>query len=118
MLCFFIALQAMAPFIHAHAGAVQLSHAGFLHVHQAAHGDAAWHVAAADEHGAEVEVAQGVPARNDSLGSPTDVSALVAVAQPPRVDAAKHARAGLPAPPPRPTQPAHTLPHALAPPHA
>lgn len=119
MLCFFVALQAMAPFIHAHAGAVRLDHAGFLHVHQGVHNDAAWHVVAMDEHGAEVEVAQGVPARNERLGLSADAPATAP--QPPRVEAATHAEAGLPAPmppPPRPTQPAHTLPHALAPPHA
>ncbi len=118
MLWFFVALQTMAPFIHAHAGAVQLNHAGFLHVHQGAHGDAAWHVVAADEHGAEVEVAQGMPLRNDTP--------VPAVPQPPyaglslpHTAAAARPGAGLPAPPPlHLALPDHTLPHALAPPLA
>lgn len=38
--------------------------AGFLHVHQGVHSDATWHVMAADEHDAEVDVAQGMPLRN------------------------------------------------------
>ena len=115
MLWFFVALQTMAPFIHAHAGAVQLKHAGFLHVHQGAHTDASWHVMTADEHGAEVEVAQGMPLRND-----TPVTAppapLVARLTPPRVEVAARPGTGLPAPPLHRALPDHTLPHALAPP--
>ena len=117
MLWFFVALQTMAPFIHAHAGAVQLNHAGFLHVHQGVHGDAAWHVAA-DEHGAEVEVAQGMPLRSDTPA--TTVPAPLAAGLPlPHAGAAAHPGAGLPAPPPlHLALPDHTLPHALAPPLA
>jgi len=117
MLWFFVALQTMAPFIHAHAGAVQLNHAGFLHVHQGAHGDDAWHVAT-DEHGAEVEVAQGMPLRNDTPA--TTVPAPLAASLPlPHADAAARPGAGLPAPPPlHLALPDHTLPHALAPPLA
>lgn len=56
MLGFFVALQTIAPFIHAHAGAVQLNHASFQHVHQGVHGDAAWHVQAGNtvKHGASL----------------------------------------------------------------
>lgn len=117
MLWFFVALQTMAPFIHAHAGAVQLNHAGFLHVHQGVHSDAAWHVAA-DEHGAEVEVAQGMPVRNDTPA--TTVPAALAASLPlQHAAAAARPAAGLPAPPPlHLALPEHTLPHALAPPLA
>jgi hypothetical protein len=118
MLWFFVALQTMAPFIHAHAGAVQLSHAGFLHVHQGVHSDAAWHVVAADQHGAEVEVAQGMPQRSDTLT--TTAPPPLAVNLPlPHAAAAARPGAGLPAPPPlHRALPDHTLPHALAPPLA
>jgi hypothetical protein len=78
MLWFFVALQTMAPFVHAHAGAVQLTHPGFLHVHQGVQTDAAWHVTAADAHGAQTEVAQGMPLRDDTLGTMADVPDLVA----------------------------------------
>lgn len=118
MLWFFVALQTMAPFIHAHAGAVQLNHAGFLHLHQGVHSDAAWHVTAADEHGVEVEVAQGMPLRHDTpaAAAPAPLAARLTL---PRVAVAAHPGAGLPAPPPlHLALPDHTLPHALAPPSA
>lgn len=119
MLCLFVALQAMTPFIHAHAGAVQLDHAGFLHVHQDAHGDAAWHVVAAGEHGAEVEVAQGMPLRHDSRVAVAEAPAMTSSPALLRVDAIERLGAGVPAPPPpRLALPDHTLPHALAPPFA
>jgi len=115
MLWFFVALQTMAPFIHAHAGAVQLNHAGFLHVHQGAHGNDAWHVAT-DEHGAEVEVAQGMPLRNDT---PATTVPAPPAARLPHATAAARPGAGLPAPPPlHQALPDHTLPYALAPPLA
>jgi len=118
MLWFFVALQAMAPFIHAHAGAVQLNHAGFLHAHQGMHSDASWHVMAADEHGAEVEVAQGMPLRNDAPATAAAHAPLAAMTLP-RVDVAARPGSGLPAPPPlHLALPDHTLPHALAPPSA
>ena len=118
MLWFFVALQAMTPFIHAHAGAVQLSHAGFLHVHQGVHSDAAYHVIAADEHGAEVEVAQGMPLRNSTLGSAAEAP-LAMILTLPHADMTERPATGLPAPPPLYLAPPdHTLPHALAPPLA
>jgi hypothetical protein len=118
MLWFFVALQAMAPFIHAHAGAVQLNHAGFLHVHEGVHGDAAYHAMATAEHGEEVGVAQGAPHRHHSLDAVE--AALPAVPLPlPRVAPASWPGAGLPAPPPfHLTSPADALPHATAPPAA
>jgi hypothetical protein len=118
MFWFFVAVQAMAPFIHAHAGAVQLGHTDFLHVHQGAHGDAAWHVTAQDEHGAEIEVAQGMPLRNDM--SPTAVPAPLAASPAlPRASEAACPGAGSPAPPPLcRVRTDHAFPYALAPPAA
>ena len=118
MFWFFIALQAMTPFIHAHAGAVHLKHANFLHLHQGGHGDAAYHALAADEHGAEVEVAQGMPLRNelpDAAGAAPLILRLALLC----TDGMQQPGTGLPAPPAlHLALPAHTLPHALAPPFA
>jgi hypothetical protein len=117
MLWFFIALQAMVPFIHAHAGAVQLNHSGFLHLHQGVHTDAAYHAVAADNHGVEIDVADGGPLRIAALdvagaALPTTSLALPRAVPPPRPDA------GLPAPPPRSAPLPHMLSQALAPPVA
>lgn len=117
MLWFVFVLQTMTPFIHAHAGAMQLNHGGFLHLHQGVHEDAIYPMASSDEHGAEVDVAQGMPVRQAALD-------LADTAAPPRVRAilapaasACRPGAGLPAPPAQYlTPPDHTLPHALAPP--
>lgn len=117
MLWFFVALQAMTPFIHAHAGAVQLNHGGLLHVHQGLHTDAIYHAIATHEHGAEVEVAQGVPARKTSLdASSVDLSVLVnSMAL--YLGASERTCAVLPDPPLfHPTSPDHARPLALAPP--
>ena len=114
MLWFLIALLAMTPFIHAHAGVVQLNHVDFLHVHQSVHNDAAYHTLAADEHGAEFEVAQGRPLRIDPLGTARDVPPEVAL---PCTECVGQPGAGLPAPPEHQrVPPDHTHPHALAPP--
>ena len=114
MLWFLIALQAMTPFIHAHAGALQLNHANFLHLHQGMPGDAAYHALAADEHGAEFEVAQGRPLRIDPLGPPRIVPPAVAL---PCTECVVQSGAGLPAPSEHQrVPPDHTHPHALAPP--
>ena len=117
MLWFFVALQTMAPFIHAHAGTVQLNHGRFLHLHQGVHGDAQSHVMAADQHGTEVEVAQGMRLRNDT---PVAAARLATnVASPILVVAERRPGAGLPAPPPLPPAlPDHAHPYALAPPAA
>jgi hypothetical protein len=123
MLWFFVALQAMTPFIHAHADTVQpgsgyAGHAGSLHVRQCAHGDAACHAIAADEHDAEIEVAQGMPLRNDTPGMVVEVPLAASLTLPP-ADVTERPGAGLPAPPPlHLALPDHTLPHALAPPLA
>lgn len=118
MLLFFVALQTMTPFIHAHAGSVQLNHGGLLHVHQGGHADAAYHAVAAHEHGAEVEVAQGVPARKATLPTSTPVQAVAANPVLQYAEVPKRPSAGVPAPSPHPERPDHTLPHALAPPAA
>ncbi|HEY9146347.1 MAG TPA: hypothetical protein VIN36_06640 [Thiobacillus sp.] len=114
MLWFVIALQALTPFVHAHAGAVQLNHAGWLHVHPGVHGDVTYHAIESSERGEEVEVGQGMPLRHVALAAANaDVPAPVSAARPPT------ARVGtfLPvAPPLHPPLPDHALPHALAPP--
>lgn len=118
--CFVVVLQAMAPFIHAHAGTTHLKHIGFLHLHQGvAHADVHGHAQATDAHGTEVAVSAGLPVRN---GAPA-----VPVERPPA--AAPHASwpvadthacvAGAPAPPAIPqAPPGYTRPPALAPPVA
>lgn len=119
MLWIFVALQAMTPFIHAHAGAVQLSHGGFMHVHQNVHGDAAYHAVASSEHGEEVTVAHGVPPRSGALKAQGAAPLMVSVTMPSLVDMATCPGTGLVAPPPLLlVRPDHTLPHALAPPAA
>ena len=111
-----VALQAMAPFIHAHAGVVQLKHASFMHLPTGVHGDAACHALVADEHGESFEVAQGRPLRLDPLDAASDVQPAVTLSLPRAVRIAQSG-AGLPAPPqPHRVPPEHTHPHALAPP--
>ena len=117
MLWLFIALQAMMPFIHAHAGAVQLNHSGFLHLHQDAHNDVAYHATATSEHGAEVDVAEGRPLRIGAL-DPADAALPTASLALPCVVANHRLGAGLPAPSPPFAPPDHTRPPALAPPAA
>lgn len=117
MFWFFVALQAMTPFIHAHAGAMQLSHGGLLHVHQGPHTDAAYHAIATHEHGAEVEVAQGVAARETALDASGVVLSILVRQVALSLDASERSSATLPAPPILLlTSPDHTLPFALAPP--
>ena len=116
MLWLLVALQAITPFVHAHAGAVQLDHSGFLHAYQGGHGDAVYHASAADEHGAEIGVAHGMPLRSDMLdmGAPLAVGLAL-----PYDHVTERPGAGVPAPPQLfLALPDHTLPHALAPPSA
>jgi len=118
MLWLFVALQAMAPFIHAHAGAVRVDHGGFMHLHQGMHGDVAYHAMAADEHGAEVAVEQGVRLRDSTPDAFAETPPVPSLRW---LRAAMEARPGadFPIPPPLITSPSeHTLPHALAPPAA
>jgi len=112
-----IALQAITPFIHAHAGAAQLKHSGFMHVHTPIRSDIAYQAVSTDDHDADFGVAQGLPLRHAALGAVEDASlCVVSMIQPAadRVDAL-----GVPFPafptgcsPP----PDHALPLALAPP--
>lgn len=116
MLWLFIALQAMAPFIHAHAGTVRLDHTGFMHLHQGSAGDAAWHAVASDAHGTEVAVAAGVPPRPTLAPAHVDGPAM-AVPTPHR-GRDRLQSVSRPRPPPalRVALPAYTRPLALAPP--
>lgn len=121
MLWLFVALQAMAPFIHAHAhahaGEVRADHSGFLHLHQGVHVDAAWHAMAADEHGAEIAMEQGVRVRDSSLDTVAEAPPIPSLRL---LRAALAARPGADFPPPPLdlSPPEHTLPHTLAPPAA
>lgn len=117
MLWIVIVLQTMTPFIHAHAGSVQISHASLnhAHAHAGAHAESAYHALAASEHGAEIEVAHGMPIRSDAHGASADVLSISPVTLL-RIDTASPGR-GLPAPPPLYLVPSdHSLPLALAPP--
>lgn len=120
LLWIFIALQAMVPFIHAHAGAANLNHTGFLHLHQdVAHADATWHVLEADEHGTEVAVAAGLPGRNGAHTVPADVPPAAAPLAPWPAAEMQYPGTGLSAPPAvHRVQPGYTLPPAFAPPVA
>jgi hypothetical protein len=118
MLWSFVALQALTPFIHAHAGPVRLDQAGFLHLHQGVHGDASCNATVTDERGAEIVVEQGVRLRNTS---PDAVANAPAVAATPFACAFPAARRGADLPILRPLALAlaeHILPPALAPPAA
>jgi hypothetical protein len=119
MLWFVIALQAMTPFIHAHAGAVQLNHSGLLHPHQGVHGDAAYHAVVNGEHGAEVAVAQGMPASRHAATAGADADAPSVTAATLPAATAAGLIAALPSPPPfHLSPPDHSLPLALAPPRS
>lgn len=118
LLMCFIVLQTMTPFIHAHAGAAQWNHAGWLHLHTglADAGDVG-HAHVANEHGKEVVVADGLPARVKAAVPPSGAPMLprveaVACAAAPRAPSENASPRTSTAPPP------HTLPFALAPPRA
>ncbi|MBI1285020.1 MAG: hypothetical protein GC183_11865 [Thiobacillus sp.] len=118
MLWLFVALQAMAPFIHAHAGAVRVDHGGFLHLHQGMQDDVTYQAMAADDHGAEVAVEQGARLREstfDAIAEAPPVPCLRLL----RAALATRPGADLPLPPLLISlNSEHTLPHALAPPAA
>ena len=114
MLWFVIALQALTPFVHAHAGALQPSHTGWLHVHPGVHGDVTYHAIECGEQGEGVEVAQGMPLRHVVLAAANaDVSSPVPAVRP---STARTGAAWPVAPPLHPPLPDHALPQALAPP--
>ena len=58
MLWLLVAVQVMAPFIHAHAGAVHGDHVQLMHVHALMQSAATDEVAADAGHGVEIAVAQ------------------------------------------------------------
>jgi hypothetical protein len=117
MLWFVIALQALTPFIHAHAGVVQASHAGFLHVHQSVHGDATSHALEQGEQDVEVEVAQGMPLQHTALAVANASMPFATTSIPSPTAMASWPGAGSSVSPPlHLAPPDHTLPFALAPP--
>jgi len=117
MLWLVIALQAMTPFVHAHAGPMQASHAGGLHGHAGAPGDVAYHLVENREQGAEIEVAQGMPSLRQAVLFVADADASYPVpALPPSVTAARRSPVGPGVTPLQAILPDHALPHALAPP--
>ncbi|HEY9099787.1 MAG TPA: hypothetical protein VIN38_13040 [Thiobacillus sp.] len=119
MLWLFVALQAMTPFIHAHADSAQLNHGGLFHVHQSAHTDVIYHAIAAHDHGAEFQVAAGVPARKCELGIASSGQVFIVNPFLHRIDISTQQDARYFNQPPRfLTLPEHTLRHALAPPSA
>lgn len=114
----FIVLQTVAPFIHAHAGAAQWQHAGWLHLHAglADAGDAG-HAQVSNEHGTAVVVADGLPGRVKAAVPPSGAPLLprieiVACAAAPRAPPENASPQTFATPPP------HSLPFALAPPRA
>lgn len=118
MLWSFVVLQALAPFIHAHAGPVRLDQGGLLHLHQGVHGDAGCNATVTDEHGAEIVVEQGVRLRNST---PDAVANALAAAATPFACTFPAARGGADLPILRRLAFAlseHILPPALAPPAA
>lgn len=112
-----IALQAMTPFIHAHANVLPAAHAGGLHMHPHSYSDVRGQTASSDGHGPRIEVAQGVPFRHLALAVADTDPAQVS---PRRLSLATVNRSdtGLPAGLPRVPlpPPAHARPLALAPP--
>lgn len=118
LIWFFAALQAMTPFIHAHADGVSFGHTGFLHVYEDLAGEVAGPVFAADQHGMAVEVAHGMPPRIGA--SVTANEARFALVQwQTLADATLRPGSGLTAPPRlQRVPPAHVRPFALAPPLA
>lgn len=117
MLWFVIALQALTPFVHAHAGTAQLNHTGWLHVHPGVHGDVTYHAIETGESSEEVEVVQGMPLRHAALAAANaDARFPVPAVRPPTATAGRVGTVLSAAPPLHPSLPDHALPHALAPP--
>lgn len=79
MLWFVVALQAITPFIHTHAGAGRPGDADLLRAHPDVYDDVACHhLIEGGEQGAEVYVAQGMPLPQAALPA-VDPGALYAV---------------------------------------
>lgn len=118
LLWLFVALQAMTPFIHAHADGLQFGRTGFFHLYQDLLGEADSPALAADPHGVEVGVAQGMQHRIGALDAASHPQAALAPWQA-HAEPASRPGAGLPAPPQlQRVPPDHTRPLALAPPLA
>ncbi|MHB1092900.1 hypothetical protein [Thiobacillus sp.] len=116
MFWFVMALQAMTPFVHAHAGAGWLGEPGQLHVHPGVYGDVVCHLIEGGEQGALVEVTQGMSLRQAVLlaadAVPNPVSAVLPTGM---ITSGWHA--AWPTAPPLPRLLSdHILPFALAPP--
>ncbi len=117
MLCLVIALQAMTPFVHAHADPAQVSHAGWLHGHASMPGDAAYHLSENREQDAEIEMTQGLPQRQAALFlADVDASYPLPVGSPRAMTAGGQDPAWLAASPLHARLSDHALPHTLAPP--
>jgi hypothetical protein len=117
VLWFVIALQALTPFVHAHAGVAQASHAGFLHVHQNVHGDATARALEQGAQDAEVGVAQGMPLQQTALAVASALMPFTTTSIPSPTAMASRPGAGWPVSPPlHLAPPDHTRPLALAPP--
>lgn len=117
MLWFVIALQALTPFVHAHAGTMQLNHTGWLHVYPGVHGDVTYHAIESGEQGEAVEVAQGMPLRHAAQATANaDTPSPVPAVRKPTTTAGRLGTVLPVAPPLPPPLPDHALPHALAPP--
>jgi hypothetical protein len=114
----FVALQAMTPFIHAHADGMSFSHTGFLHVYEDLPGEVTSPELAADQHGMAVEVAHGMPPRIGAAVTANETRSAL-VQWPTLADQALRPGSGLTAPPRlQRVPPAHVRPFALAPPLA
>jgi hypothetical protein len=115
MLWIVLALQAMTPFIHAHADVMHLGHADGPHMHQTLSAEAAGHAVVAGEHDVTVAVAQGLPARDAE--DVIEASARGIAARPAPVVAVALAVPAFPIPPPlHLSPPDHALPLTQAPP--
>jgi hypothetical protein len=115
MLWIVLALQAMTPFIHAHADVMHLTHADGPHLHQALSAEAAGHAVVAGEHDVTVAVAQGLPSRDaaDVIEAP----ARGIAARPTLCVSVALAAAAYPIPPPlHLSPPDHAFPLTQAPP--
>lgn len=116
MFWFVFALQAVTPFIHAHAGTAQIDHAGFMHLHQPVSAGADRPAFAGVADGAGVEVAQGLRLRTDTRDT-ENVATVVLPVLLSGPGCATQPVAGLPAPPlPQWIPPDHAHPPVLAPP--
>lgn len=119
LLGLFIFLQAMAPFIHAHAGAGAMHHAGFLHVHAGvAHGEPGCHRVTADGHGVEIALAAGMPTRDSMSDGMADGPPVAALRLQRVTDGVRCQRVQAAVVPWHPEWPDYVRPPALAPPTA